>query len=364
MSYWNKLKELINDAVKSGAFPGATFGLVCGGIKVDYIGKRALYPEVEENSLETIYDLASLSKVIGTTSAVLRLLEEGKLRLFDRVVKYLPRLRHEQLTIWHLMTHTSGMRECCVKVTEIKSKEEVWEQIYSFDLKEEPGQKIIYSDLNYIMLGRIVEIVSGLSLDQFVKSEVFVPLEMVDTGYNPIDTDRCAPTEERKDDVVRGIVRGKVHDETAYILGGVSGHAGVFSTVSDLTHYVQMVLNKGTFRGKKIFSRATIERLFEVQVSQTNGTMRHADRRGLGWIINSQNSSAGDLTSYETILHTGFTGTNIWIDRVNQVGFIMLTNRVHPTRNNALHIEVRAKVANFIIAHLDELKKEISNESM
>ena len=128
--------------------------------------------------------------------------------------------------------------------------------------------------------------------------------------------------------------------------------------ISNITlNLIQMILEKGKYKGKKIFSEATIDRLFKVQVSMPNSLVEHYDRRGIGWIVNSQCSSAGDLTSYDdTILHTGFTGTNVWIDRKNQVGFSMLTNRVHPTRKNIKHIDARARIANYIMAHLDEFE--------
>jgi CubicO group peptidase (beta-lactamase class C family) len=249
------------------------------------------------------------------------------------------------------------MQEGISNCTTATSKEEVLDRLYSYDLKYEPGKQIIYSDLNYVMLGEIIEVITGKPINIYAKEVLFDPLEMYDTGYQPVDKIRCAPTENRDDATYRGIVRGDVHDETAYAMGGVAGHAGVFSTVKDMSHFIQMILNKGVYKGKKIFSEATIDRLFVPQVSTKHDLVNHYDRRGLGWIVNSQCSSAGDLTSYDdTILHTGFTGTNVWVDRKYQVGFSMLTNRVHPTRKNIKHIDARTRIANYIMAHLDEFE--------
>ena len=358
MKIQEQLNNLIEQFIEEGACPGANYVLVVGD-KSYYgsFGNKALYPNVEKNDIDTLYDMASVSKVISTTTCILKLIEEGKIRLFSKVSNYLPRFKHENITIFNLLTHTSGMQEGISNCTTATSKEEVLDRLYSYDLKYGVSEHIIYSDLNYIMLGEIVEIITGMPLDQFAKKVVFDPLEMYDTGYKPKNKLRCAPTEDRDDETYRGIVRGDVHDETAYACGGVAGHAGVFSTVKDMEHFIRLILNKGTYNGKRILSEAVVDRLFVPQVSEKHGLIEHYDRRGLGWIVNSQYSSAGDLTSYDdTILHTGFTGTNIWIDRKNNVGFSLLTNRVHPTRKNVKMIDMRPRVANFIMAHLEDFK--------
>jgi len=201
-----------------------------------------------------------------------------------------------------------------------------------------------------------VESISGLSLDEFARLHVFEPLGMVDTCYNPLDKNRCAPTELRQDNIYQGYVRGHVHDEKAYILGGVAGHAGVFSTVADLAHFMGMILNEGKYQGKVILSKPTIDLLFRKQVEVATGVSLDSDARGLGWIVRGNFCSAGDLVSDQTILHTGFTGTNIFIDRKNRIAFCMLSNRVHPTRDNVKLIPFRAKVGNFILSHFQGVK--------
>ena len=178
----------------------------------------------------------------------------------------------------------------------------------------ECGSDMIYSDLNYILLGKIIEVVTGKPLDVYAKEVIYDPCCMIDTCYNPIDTIRCAPTEERSDPIVQGIVRGKVHDETAYILGGVAGHAGMFSTISDMSNFLQMILNKGVFNDNKVLSPITVDRLFKPLAEKKVGNSCMKLQRSIGWIVKDYNCSSGDLTSPETIDHTGFTGTNVWVD--------------------------------------------------
>ncbi len=346
------LNQLIVDAINNEAMPGANYCLVTDdGVELASFGKKALIPVVEENDADTLYDMASCSKVISTTSCLFKLMEQGKIRLYDSVKSYLPRFRYSNITIWDLMTHTSGLPADVIRSNRLKSREEALDKIYDIQLAYEKNTKIVYSDIGFILLGEIVAQVSGMPLDEFAKKYIFDPLEMTSTGYNPSDINRCAPTEVRKDEVVDGLLRGKVHDEKAYILGGVAGHAGLFSCVSDLSHFIQMILNNGVYKGKQIFSQATIDLMFTPQVRDTNGVALDNDQRGLGWIVRGNYCSAGDLASPETILHTGFTGTNIFVDRINRVGFALLANRVHPTRENVKIIPLRAKIGNYVIAN-------------
>ena len=238
----------------------------------------------------------------------------------------------------------------------MKTSDEVMDFIYDVDLIYTPGEKIVYSDIGFILMGKIVEELSGKSLDVFAKENIFEPLEMYNTGYNPKNKELCAPTEHRNDNLYKGMVKGFVHDETALLLGGVAGHAGLFSTVKDVTHFIQMILNDGIFEGKRILSKITIDELYKVQVKEYSGVEVLPKARCLGWQTKDPASSAGDLISENTILHTGFTGTNVFIDRDNQIGFVLLTNRVHPTRNNTKHLHDRACFANYIMSHLEEWK--------
>ena len=346
------IKRLINQAIEDGVFPGANYCLIAGNqTYIDSFGYKSMYPKKEENSLDTVYDMASLTKVVSTTTAIMLLLERGRLRLYDSVVKYLPRFRHQDILIWDLLTHTSGLQADIPRANKLKSRDETLELIWNLDPVYEKNTKIVYSDIGFILLGLIVEAVSGKPLDVFARKNIFDPLMMYNTGFNPQNEELCAPTEERRDEIYNGYLRGKVHDEKAYILGGVAGHAGLFSTVGDISKFIEMIMNRGYFQGRRFFSEPTVDLLFTPQVEMKNGISLVGSCRSLGWIIQGSYSSAGDLASRQTISHTGFTGTNIFIDRVNNVGFAMLSNRVHPTRKNHKIISFRSKLGSYIISH-------------
>lgn len=343
---------LMNEAVEEGVFPGATALIVSNeNTYAKAYGLKAQFPNEEENDIDTLYDMASCSKVVATTTSMMLLLEQGKLRLYDSVALYIPEFKYNNITVFDLLTHSSGLPADVTKAYMIKSKEELMDRIFNMELKYETGMDIVYSDLGFILLGMIVEKISGLTLDKFTKKYIFEPLEMNSTGYNPVDIMRCAPTENRNDDVLKAMIRGKVHDEKAYIMGGVAGHAGLFSCVNDLEKFIKMVLNNGIHNGKQFLSPATIDLMFTPMVKKTKGVSLDYDQRGLGWIVRGDYPSSGDLASKQTIYHTGFTGTNIVIDRINKVGFTILSNRVHPTRANTKIIPWRGRIGNFIIAN-------------
>lgn len=350
-----EFNDIIRKAINEEKLPGANYVIVTKKKKhFGSIGYKALVPFIEENNIDTLYDIASMSKVISTTSCAMKLVESGKIRLFDPVKRYIPEFKHESVRIYDLMTHTSGIRPYLAGAASMKDESEVWNSILELELEYEKGSKILYSCINYIILGKLIERVSGMGLDEFAKENIFIPLEMNSTCYNPSDISRCAPTEERRDSVYQGVLRGRVHDEMAYALHGVSGNAGVFSTVEDISHFIEMILNDGVYKGKRIFSKATIDLFYTPQVKETHGVYLTEELRSIGWIVRGASSSAGELTSEETILHTGFTGTNIWIDRKNKIGFCMLTNRVHPTRDNSPTASLRPRLANYIISHIEE----------
>lgn len=358
MKIIEQLNELIQRAINDSAFPGANYVIVTNDhYYYGSLGNKALYPEIEPNQIDTIYDMASLTKVIVTTSCIMNLVELGLIRLHDKVVTYLPEFKHKEVVIWDLLTHTSGLPADIRRAKDLQSFDETWLRIFQKELIYETNTKILYSDIGFILLGAIIEKITENSLSDYASKILFTPLKMNDTGFNPSNIKRCAPTERRNDLVYRGIIRGNVHDEKAYILGGVAGHAGLFSTVKDVGNFIRMFLNDGMFEGKKIFSKPTIDLLFKAQVEENHPLVLNKERRGLGWIIKGEYSSAGDLTSSNTILHTGFTGTNMWIDHDNKIGFCLLTNRVHPTRENLKIIDIRPKIANFIMANLKYFKK-------
>lgn len=344
--------KLFNDAIDRSVFPGCNIGIVkmdeAGNVHKHFFsyGNKAIFPNVIKNDIDTIYDMASCSKVLATTSAIMLLLQSGKIRLYDYVKLYVPDFKHDDITIWDLLTHTSGLPEA-VSGAHTMKRDDILNALMNLDKKIEKNTKIMYSDAGFVLLGLVVEAVSKIPLNEFVSKNLFEILEMKDTSYNPKDIDRCAPTEDRGG----YIDLGYVHDEMCYNLGGVAGHAGVFSTVKDVSNFIEMILCRGLYKNQRVFSEAVIDLLYKPQVEDKIGNGVETNKRALGWIVKSKNTCSGDLVSDETIMHTGFTGTNIFIDRINKIGFVMLSNRVHPTRNNPRLVPFRSQLANYIIAN-------------
>lgn len=345
------IDKLINEAIEEGVFPGANFCIIKNQ-KIEYAsyGLKAKYEKEEKNDINTQYDMASCSKVVATTTAIMMLVERGKLRLYEPVCNILEDFQMKDVTVWDLLTHTSGLREG-LPGSHHMTKEEIIFGIMNETPTYPKNSKIVYSDLGFIILGLIIEKISGQKLDVFVTENIFKPLAMVDTCYNPVDIQRTAPTEQRDG----YIDRGYVHDEVAHIFDGVAGHAGVFSTIKDISHFMEMILNDGVFQGRQILSKSTIDLLFTPQVEEKNGVSLVNSCRSIGWIIKGSFPCSGDLASPETIMHTGFTGTHIVIDRKNKIAFSLLSNRVHPTRKNTRIISFRSKLGNYIFSHMEEI---------
>lgn len=355
--YLKELEQLLQSGVDNGIYPGCNYAVVYNDeFYSNSLGYKALLPNKELNNLDTLYDLASLSKVISTTTCILRLMEMGKIRLFDSVKTYLSEFKYDDITIWNLITHTAGFPPG-VGGSNKATVEELKQRIYDLPLQYKKGERIVYSDVGFMLLGFVIEKITGKPLDKAAKELVFDPLDMTNTHYNRLplakdfDVTNYAPTEERDDEVYVGIQRGMVHDERSFILEGCAGHAGVFSTVGDLVKFEQMILNNGVHNGKKFLSPATLDLIFTPQVKETNGVCLTVNQRGIGWIVGGDWPSCGELASVETIHHTGFTGTSVFMDRINKVGFILLTNRVHPTRQNTKIIPFRGRVGNFVVSH-------------
>ena len=349
---------LIEGYLEKGAFPGGVY-LVAQNGKILHqraFGKQSYdlgSPPVQH---DTIYDLASLTKVIATTTAAMILVDEDRLDLDAKVQSYLPRFQgpgKDQITVRHLLTHSSGIDWWAALYKEIPESEKDFrkaflDRVYAMELKSTPGTEMKYSDLGIVLLGEILERVSGRPLDAFVKERVWRPLGMKDTGWRPAKglLPRIAPTEK---DGWRGrTVHGEVHDENAFALGGVAPHAGLFGTAGDLARFAQMMLWKGVYANQRIVAPDTAE-LFTRAANLPPGSSR-----ALGWDTKSpQGSSAGQLFSNGSFGHTGFTGTSIWIDPERQLFLILLTNRVHPTRDNTQIREVRPALADAVIRAVD-----------
>ena len=320
------IDDLIEAAVRDGKIPGAVV-LVGHNGHVVYekaYGKRALVPSSEPMTLDTIFDCASLTKVVATTSSVMALVEAGKIRISDKVTDYLPEFQsgNSDLTIRDLMTHYSGLKPD-LDLVPAWSGYETGIRMALADPPAIPREtKFVYSDINFELMGEIVRRVSGQPLDEFARDHVFQPLGMTETMFRPPADliPRIAPTEELVPD---GVLRGVVHDPTARYMGGVAGHAGLFSTALDLSRFCQMMLDKGD----KLFSPVTID--FFTSPQSPPGMK---DVRGLGWDIDSKYSgNRGELfPPGKSYGHTGFTGTSIWIDPGSDTYVILLTNAVHP----------------------------------
>lgn len=328
-----ELETYLESLCKDKVFPGAYFTLVTNrDFYCSYLGYLQTLPKKERVRKESLYDLASLTKVIGTTTGALLLIEEGYLKLDSLVADILPKYSYKEVTIKDLLTHTSGHDPDID--WKGKKKEELIEAIYNSQInRKDLRRRIVYSDIGYILLGFIIEKITG-SLERFLDERIFTPLGMKNTFFNPpkVYKDRCAATEYCT--MRNRIVKGLVHDEKAYILGGVAGHAGLFSTGEDIAKFIQMYLNHGTYNGKQILKRETIDLTIKDYREDLNL------KRGLGWIIQGE----------KTLYHTGFTGTSIIIDMEGKKGFVLLTNRVHPSRENKKLVPLRDKINNMALA--------------
>lgn len=352
-----KIDSLIKKAIKDSVFPGASLLIAKDGKIIFKKGFGHFTYDVGSKKVtpKTIYDLASLSKVIATTTASMICIDRNLFKLDDKVSKYLPKFAQngkENITIKNLLLHNSGLPAFKKYYEKFNNADSVLNDIFSTKLEYPTGTKTVYSDLGFIILGKIIEKVTRKTLNKFCKDEIFIPLKMKNTFYNPPNKfkNRIAPTEY--DDYWRNrLLIGEVHDETASLLGGVAGHAGLFSTIEDIYNLLLMLMNKGMFEGKKIINSKTVE-LFTKQYSDSSS-------RALGWDTNAfENASCGKLFSKSSYGHTGFTGTSVWTDPERKLIVILLSNRVYPTRKNTKIIKFRPIIHSEIIkTSLTEINK-------
>ena len=336
------LQAILAGGVVDSAFPGAiaVIGNHEGPLVTVSAGHLDWGPSPVPND-RTLWDLASLTKVVGMTSGMMQLVEQGKVQLDAPVQRYLPEWQgpnKDKVTVRDLITHRSGLPAFKTYYKLNVSPDSTLKLFMTTPLDTLPGVRMVYSDIGAILLGKIIERVSGESLDQYLKQHVFQPLGMLDTQYRPDSSllARIAPTER---DPWRGrLVHGEVHDENAYALGGVSAHAGLFSTAHDLSRLAQAYLNGGVLGGGRLASAATIRQFTTVQDSTFSS-------RALGWDTPSDRSSAGHYMLRPAFGHTGFTGTSLWIAPQHDLYVLLLTNRVNPTREHNGIGRVRVQVA-------------------
>src|SRR5687768_11731483 len=352
------IDRIVKRGITAGGYPGASVIVGRRGYSVfekGYgrlgwtSGSAAVVPD------ESIYDLASLTKVVGTATAAMILWDEGRLELDAPVSKYLPAFSggtKDQVTVRHLLTHTSGLPAGRDLRRLASSPWEARNLVMTTSLACAPGRCQVYSDLGADVLGFTVEAIAGQGLDAFLDERVFTPLGMSDTHFRPAaaERDRIAPTEVSSP---RGYpIRGEVHDESAWALGGVAGHAGLFSTAADLSLFAQMMLNRGTFNGVRIVSDSAVARF----TTRTTGT------RALGWDTADGDGPAGVHMGERAFGHTGFTGTSLWIDPDRDLFVVLLTNRVHAARARRpakVIADVRADLADAAVLSVVEDKDNI-----
>lgn len=361
---FSEIDEIISGGINNGSFPGAQ--VLIGNEKEILYNKSYGNFTYDENSPvvtdRTLYDLASLTKVIATTSAIMKLYDEKKFNLSDKVSSYIPEFGSngkEDITILNLLIHNSGLTAFVPFYKTYSNSTDVLNAIYSAELVYPTGTDFVYSDLNAVVLGKLVEKISGENLNKYCIDNIFLPLDMHNTMFVPDESmkSKIAPTED--DTYWRGrLLQGEVHDETTAMLDGISGNAGLFSNATDIYKLVKVLLNGGKYynpysRGLKeerMFDEFTVE-LFTKRYDD----VYYENSRALGWDTKPLESSTryripcGELISENCFGHTGYTGTSVWCDKDRKIIVILLTNRVYPTRNNYGIRDIRPEIHNAAI---------------
>ena len=347
------IDSVVKEAIRAGNCPGAVVVVGQNG-KVVYrkaFGHRALVPRELPMNLHTIFDMASVTKVVATTTAIMQLVEQGKIVLSAHVSDYWPEFQangKEAISVRELMTHYSGLPPDLELKPEWSGNDTAMKMIVETKPMAPPGARFIYSDINFETLGELVRRVSGQPLDTYCLEHIFKPLGMKETRFNPPSSwrKRIAPTQYQEGDKGK-MLWGEVHDPTAYNMGGVAGHAGLFSTAADLVIFAQMLLNGGSYKHARILSPLTVEKMTSPQNPPDKMAVR-----GLGWDLDSPfASNRGELFDVGSFGHTGFTGTDIWIDPVTNTYLIILTNRVHPNGKGDV-VQMRTQIASLVAAAL------------
>ena len=362
---YDRIAPLVEKAIADKQLPSAVV-LVGQGDKVLYrkaFGFITYSPAAAVTTPDTVFDLASLTKPLVTTTLIMQLVEQGELRLTDPVGKYLQQLTDAEvknITMLQLLTHSSGLADGFDRREFWQGKAGLDGALAKLKLKTKPDRQFVYSDIGFILLGLVVEQITKQPMDLLAQQRIFQPLKMKDSRYLPLDkssqdaayVQRIAPTENLKGDTdyhkllpnyAQPYLHAVVHDPTALRLGGVAGHAGVFGTADDLALFAQMLLNDGELKGQRLLSPLAVQRLLTPVVIGNQS-------RALGWDMNTAYSSPkGDLMPKGSFGHTGFTGTSIWIDPASRTYVILLSNRVHPNRNSSI-TDLRARLANIVAA--------------
>lgn len=364
----NRIDAVVADAIKARQLPGAVV-VVGRGDQIAFrkaYGQRAIQPSAEPMTLDTIFDLASLTKVVATTPSVMMLVEQGRIRLTDPVASFIPEFAKygkDRITVRDLMTHMSGLRPDVDLGDPWVGSQEAIRLATEEVLMQPPGRRFVYSDINYFLLAEIVSRVSKQPFHEFVQQHLFKPLGMRDTMYVPpasllpriAPTQPCTPYGWPCDGPDMKMLRGVVHDPTARRMGGVAGHAGLFSTAADLTIYARMLLGGGAVGATRVLAPLTVARMTSPATPAGESNVR-----GLGWDLDSSYSAnRGELLPLGSFGHTGFTGTSIWVDPATRVFIIFLSNRVHPEGRGDV-TPLRARVATIVGSALTDVPRDVT----
>ncbi|MEX0944611.1 MAG: glycoside hydrolase family 3 N-terminal domain-containing protein [Balneolaceae bacterium] len=338
-------------AIDDSVFPGGVVGVMRNGALIweQSYGYQDYHKTKAVNG-RNIYDLASITKIMATTTSIMKLVDDGMLSLDDPVANYIKEFNtvdKKEITIRHFLLHTSGLPAYRIYVDLLKTRSEILDAIRNEPLINKPGEKYVYSDLGFILLAEIVDIVSGKRVDQFVRDEIFHPMGMHSTWFTPEFADRpllhLIPPTEIDTVYHRGLVQGRVHDERSYYMDGIAGHAGLFSSIQDMAKYAYMLLNGGFYGGHQYFSPEIIE-----YFTGHRSTINH---RGLGFDRKNDGfSTAGQYTGENTFGHLGFTGTSIWMDPDEDIAIILITNRTYPNRSYGSRVSrIRAEISDVVM---------------
>ena len=368
----DRLEGLVLEAIDDRQLPGAVV-LVGHNDRIIYrkaIGHRALEPTTEPMTLDTMFDLASLTKVVATTTSVMVLVEAGQIRLTDRVSTFIPefgRYGKDDITIRHLLTHMSGLRPDLDLGDPWRGSDTAIRRAIEEIPLASPGERFIYSDINFFLLGDIVARVSGMPLDRFARTRVFEPLGMNDTMFNPpasvhariAPTEPCTPFGWPCDGPDARMLRGVVHDPTARRMSGVAGHAGLFSTADDLAVFCRLLLGGGAVGATRVLAPLTVAKMTSPATPPAE-----RNRRGLGWDIDSVfSSNRGELLPLGSFGHTGFTGTSLWVDPATRTFVVFLSSRLHPDGTGNV-TALRARVATAVAAALTDVSEAARGGSL
>ena len=339
-----RIDSVITAALNDGEAPGAAVAVARHGrlVHLKGYGTVAHTPGSANVSVETMYDMASLTKVVATTTLAMMLEDQGKLDLKRTVASYVPEFSapdKANITVKMILTHSGGLEADVPHVLTYKSRQEIFDSVNVRPLRYPPGNGMIYSDLDLIMVQTVIERITGRPLDSLAHDWIFAPLGMTNTTFNP-DTTQIQKIAATERDSARGLIWGTVHDPTAWVMGGVAGHAGLFSSARDAAVFTQMLLNGGEYNGIRFVKATTIARWSAMQDPSSS--------RAIGWDTPAGTSSAGHYFSPRSFGHTGFTGTSIWVDPAKDLFVVLLTNRVNETSANQKQAPLRRALADTV----------------